>query len=188
MWHIYFIMWISGAWKWTLINNLKKQNLNLHIPLSYKTRKIRETEVNWIDAHFITNEEFYKSIKDWDFLEYAIVHETEHYWTKYIDVIENWIQKWKTVVKELDINWLKRLRKEKPNFDKNYTTIFLNIPVDILKKRIESRWALMSNKELQNRINSAIIEEKEAKKYCDYIIDATQSPEKVLEEVLKIIR
>jgi dephospho-CoA kinase len=46
----------------------------------------------------------------------------------------------------------------------------------------------MSNEELKIRINSAIMEETEAKKYCDVIIDATQSPEKVLTEVLKIIK
>jgi hypothetical protein len=31
------------------------------------------------------------------------------------------------------------------------------------------------------------MEETEARKYCDYMIDATTSPEKVLKEVLDII-
>lgn len=188
MGHIYFIMWVSGAWKGTLINNLKKSALDLHIPLSYKTRAIRETETNWIDAYFITQEEFYRWIEAWEFLEYAIVHETDHYGTKYEDVIDKGIELWKTVLKELDIHGLKRLIKERPEFDENYSTIFLNIPTEILKSRIEKRWALMADDELERRINSAIMEEEKARELCDYMIDATQSEDEVLEEVLSIIK
>lgn len=187
-WHIFFILWVSWAWKWTLIENLKKQDIDLHIPLSYKSRAIRETEVNHVDAHFISKEEFFNWIELNEFLEYAIVHETDYYGTKYEDVIENWIEKWKIVVKELDINWLKRLRKEKPNFDTFYTTVFLDIPVNILKTRIESRWALMSDDELERRLNSAINEEKESEDLCDYILDATKTPEEVCFEFLEIMK
>lgn len=186
--HIYFILWVSWAWKWTLIENIKKSNIeNLCIPLSYKSRQIRDTEVNHIDAHFISKEEFFHWIEMHEFLEYAIVHETDYYGTKYVDVIENGIDLWKIVIKELDINWLKRLRKEKPNFDANYTTIFLDIPVNILKDRIEKRWALMCDEELNRRINSAIIEEEEWTKLCDYTIDATLSPEKVFSNFIEIV-
>ena len=187
-WHIFFILWVSWAWKWTLIENIKQKNLeNLHIPLSYKSRAIRNTETNHVDAHFISKEEFFHWIENHEFLEYAIVHETDYYGTKYGDVIENGIDLWKIVIKELDINWLKRLRKEKPNFDANYTTIFLDIPVDILKERIEKRWALMSDEELNRRINSAVIEEEEWKKICDYTIDATLNPDEVCERFLDIV-
>ena len=188
MGHIFFIMWVSWAWKWTLIENLNKSNLDLHIPLSYKTRQIRENEINGIDANFISKEEFFNSTEKWEFLEYALVHETDYYGTKFVDVIENWINKWKIVIKELDINWLKILRSQKPELDNSYTTIFLNIPNDILIKRIESRWALMTNDELTRRVNSATCEEKEAKEICNYIIDATKNPLEVLNEVVKIIK
>ncbi len=189
MWYIFFIMWVSGAGKWTLLKALKQQKeINFHIPLSYKTRRPRDHEKNWIDAYFISEEKFKKSIKNHDFLEYAIVHWKEYYWTKYEDVIENWINKGKIVVKELDINWLKRLQKEKPELRSYYTTIFLNIPVDVLKERIKQRWDNISQNELERRINSAIMEEKEARLHCDFMLDATQSPENVKNEVMQIIR
>lgn len=187
IWHIFFIMWVSGAWKSTLINSLKDTNNNFFFPLSYKTRAIRQAEINWIDAYFISQEDFYKSIQNEEFLEYAIVHETDHYGTKYIDLIDEGINKWKILIKELDILWLKRLRKEKPNLDYNYTTLFLNIPIEVLKQRIISRWAFMQDEELKRRINSAIIEEEEANKICNFIIDASRSKESILQEVLDII-
>ncbi len=188
MGHIFFIMWVSWAWKWTLLKWLKDSTFDFYIPLSYKTRQIRNTEKNLVDAHFISVEEFKKSIENHEFLEYAIVHWIEYYGTKYEDVIDNWIKKWKTVIKELDIHWLKRLKKEKPELSKYYTTIFLNIPVELLKSRIEKRWDNISKDELDRRILSALTEEKEARLHCDFMLDATQSPEDVKEEVLQIIK
>jgi len=41
---------------------------------------------------------------------------------------------------------------------------------------------------LIRREKSAIMEEQEARKLCDYMLDATQSPKKVLSEVLDIIK
>ena len=187
-WHIYFIMWVSWAGKWTLINNLKKQDLNLHIPLSYKSRPPREFEENGKDAYFISREEFEKGIENHEFLEYAVVHNMHYYGTKYKDVLDEWIYKWKVVVKEIDILGLKRLIKEKPELRSHYTTIFLNIPVEVLKQRIKKRWETITKQELQEREKSAIMEEQQARLYCDYMLDATQPEDKVLKEVLDIIK
>lgn len=190
MWHIFFIMWISWSWKGTLIKNLKQiKNNNFYFPLSYKTRQIRVNEMNWVDANFITKEDFFYWVQKWEFLEYAVLYDWEdYYWTKYEDVIEKWINEWKVVIKELDINWLEKLRKEKPELDEKYTTIFLNIPTETLKQRIKKRWAFMSDEELNRRINTAIIEEEKAKKLCDYMIDANLSEDVILEEFLRIVR
>lgn len=189
MGHIFFIMWVSWAGKGTLISSIKKWHTeNIHIPLSYKTRPIRENEQNWVDAWFISREDFFAWVQSWEFLEYALVHDLDYYGTKYQDVFENGVDQWKIVIKEIDIIWLEELRQNKPELDEKYTTIFLNIPEDILKKRIEQRGAFMSNEELQKRLNSALIEEQKAREICDYIIDATQSPEQVFTEVMQIIK
>ncbi len=116
-----------------------------------------------------------------------MVHWLDYYWTKFEDVIDNWINLWKIVIKELDINWLEELRKLRPEFDEKYTTVFLNIPSDVLEKRIESRWAFMSNDELQKRLNSSDIETKKAFEICDYIIDATKTQREVLDDFLEIL-
>jgi len=182
-------MWISGAGKWTLISNLKKLNLeNFHFPLSYKSRPIRHHETNGVDAFFITKEEFEKWIENHEFLEYAIVHWKDYYGTKYEDVLENGIEKWLNVVKELDYHGLKRLLKEKPELRPHFTTVFLDIPVDKLEERINKRWDQMTQEELERRKQSAILEEQELKKLADYEIDATLAKEKVVEEFIKIIK
>lgn len=46
----------------------------------------------------------------------------------------------------------------------------------------------MSEQEFQNRMASSIFEEEELKILCNYTIDATLPPEKVVEEFLKILK
>ena len=102
-------------------------------------------------------------------------------------MIDNGVHKEKIVLKEVDINGLKRLEKEKPELKKHYTTIFLDIPPKIIAERIRDRGASIEADELERRIKTATLETQESEKMCDYLIDATQSPQAVLEEVLAII-
>jgi dephospho-CoA kinase len=80
------------------------------------------------------------------------------------------------------------LRAERPEFDTFYSTIFLDIPKEKLRERIDQRGLPMSDEEFQNRMNSSIFEEEELRELCDFQIDATLSPEKVLEIFLEIVK
>lgn len=149
---------------------------------------MRENEVNWVDAHFISKEEFFSWVQKWEFLEYALLYDwDDYYWTKFEDVIDKWINLWFIVIKELDINWLEELRKNHPEMDEKYKTIFLEIPIEILKERIEKRWVFMANEELERRKNTAVTETQKSESLCDYIIDATKTEEEILKEFLKIV-
>lgn len=182
---IYFILGISGSGKSTLISNIKKLNIpNLENPLSYKTRAKRDFEIDWVDAFFLSKEEFLKQIDDWEFLEYAIVHGDDYYGTKW-EQIEKALKNWKSVLKELDLNWLIKLKEERKDLD--YKTIFLDLPIDNLEERILQRQSNIDKEELEIRLKNAFIEEENLRKLCDYDIDATLSEEEILKEVLKII-
>lgn len=188
--HIYFIMWISGAGKGLLRKNLEKQNIkNLIFLKSYVTRPMREGEIDGDIYHFISQWTFEQLVEKNEFLEYEFVHNMNYYGTKYADTIKNGIEKWKNVVKEIDILWLKNILTNHPELKKNITSIFLDISESILMKRIAKRWVYMSEEELQNRKESLVMEKVESQKYCNYIIDTSDNnPEKVLKEVLKIIQ
>ena len=45
----------------------------------------------------------------------------------------------------------------------------------------------MTNGELENRLNSAKMEINKSKELFNHIIDATQTPEQVLNDILKIL-
>ena len=186
--HLFFVMWVSGAGKGTLIEGVKNTDLNLHFPLSYKTRPKREFEINWVDAHFVSTLEFEKGIENNEFLEHAIVHKTDYYGTKLKEVVEEWIEQWKIVIKEIDVLWLEKIIKNNSLDKNNYSTIFLNIDIEILKERIQIRWDKISEKQLKNRVESSYNEIKIAEKICDYILDASKTQVDVLQEFLNIIK
>lgn len=187
---IFFIMWNSGSWKWTLIENLKDlKNPNFHFIRSYVTRKIRDWEKNGNIYWFVSTEEFKKSIEKNEFLEYKFVHNLNYYWTKKEDIIDNWIEKWKTVIKEVDIEWLKEIYLNYPELKTYIKSIFLTVDVKTFKKRIKLRQGEIGETELKNRIESLRKENKEAIVFCDYIIDANKkTPEEILKETLEIIK
>ncbi len=188
--HIFFIMWVSWAWKGTLIHNLKKQKeLDVIFLKSYVTRPIRKWEIAGDKYNFISLEEFKKWVDSWYFLEYELNHGLHYYWTKHKDVVENWINKWKIVLKEIDVKWLKNIFSNNEYLKKHITSIFLDISEDTLIERIKMRWAEMSEEELQNRRDSLKLEKKDSKLHCDYIIDTSnKSKEETLEAALKIIK
>lgn len=186
-WHIYFISWFAWAWKWTLIKWLLESNIdNLELSISYKTREARKWEILWVDYNKLTIEEFKLAIENKEFLEYNFVHNQAYYWTKYSDVIDNWINKWKIILKEMDILTLPKLLKERPDLRKHFTYIFLYIPIEIIKERMKKRWDDVEWEDFLNRIKSAK-KEKELLYLADYIIDRTKSESEVLNEVKQII-
>lgn len=189
--HIFFIMWVSWAWKWTLIKNLKKQTeLELDFAKSYATRPMRKWEINWEMYNFISKDDFEKSIDKWEFLEYFKVYWlTNYYWTKYKDVVEDWINNWKIVIKEVDMNGLLIIKSNHSVLKDNFSSIFLNLPLEEQIKRIEARWAKMSEIELEERKKTALEEQKVSEINCDFIIDVTNnSKEDTLKEAINIIK
>ncbi len=183
---IYFILGISWSGKSTLISNIKKLNLpNLEHPLSYKTRDKREFEMDWVDAHFISKDDFRSQIEAWEFLEYAVVHGDDYYGTKWVQINEA-IKAWKSVLKELDLNGLISLKETRQDLE--YKTIFLDLPISELENRILKRQANIDKLDLDTRLRNAFVEEENLRKICDYDIDATMSETEILEKVLKIIK
>lgn len=186
-WHIYFISWFAWAWKGTVIKWLLESNIyNLELALSSKTREPRQWEILWVDYNKLSVEEFKLSIEKWEFLEYNFVHNQAYYWTKYSDVVDNWINKWKIILKEMDILALPKLLEQRPEFRENFTYIFLDIPIERIKERMKKRWDDVEWEDFLNRINSAK-KEKEFLYLADHIIDWTKSQSEVLNEVKQII-
>lgn len=183
-------MWTSGSGKWTLRKNLEKMNIeNLEFAKSYVSRPMRKWEVEWDVYYFVSTEVFQKMISNKEFLEYEWVHNAAYYWTKLSDVIDDWIDVWKKVIKEMEIEWLKSTLKNYPELSTSMTSIFLSLTPEKLSERIEARWANMSKKDYENRIKSLKKEVKESEEYCDYIINTSEkTPEEVLETVLEIFK
>jgi guanylate kinase len=187
-WKIFFICWIAGAWKWTLIKWLLKEvSLNLKLVLSYKTREPRIWEILWKDYVKLSVSEFKEAINRKEFLEYNFVHNQDYYWTKFVDVVDNGINTWINVVKEIDPLILPKLLEEKKIDRKDFLIIFLHISPEIVKERMLDRWDDINWNDYKNRLESARKEE-ELLHLADYVIDATKTKEEVLNEAIRIIK
>jgi len=185
--HIFFISWVAWAWKWTAIKWLQDEKIpNLELALSCKTREPRDWEVLWVDYNKLTVDEFKESIEKWDFLEYNFIHNQAYYWTRFSDVIDNWINKWKIVIKEMDILILPKVLEERKEYRDNFTYIFLDLPIDKIKDRMLHRWDDVTWVDYDYRIESAK-KEKDMAYLADYIIDWSWKPEEALEVIKKII-
>ena len=187
---IYFILWTSWAWKWTLRKKLEKADIkDLEFIKSYVTRTMREWEIDWDIYNFISKDNFENMIKNNEFLEYELVHKKAYYGTRLKDAVQNGIDAGKKVMKEIDMEWLKNIYKNNPQLKDYITTIFLNLNQEKFAERIEARWDIMSDEEFKNRQESLKKEVKEAKIYCDYIIDTSdKNPNEVFSEVLNILK
>lgn len=148
---------------------------------------MRPWEVNGDVYWFISKEEFEKSIENDEFLEYEINHKVAYYGTKKSD-IDIGLDEWKIMFTEIDTKWLKQIAEKHPNYRKNYTSFFLDVPNAEMERRFFERNPDGNIEDIKNRLESTIFEREQAQQYCDYIIDATQSPEEVLQEVLEIMK
>jgi guanylate kinase len=134
----------------------------------------------------LSKEDFISQINAWEFLEYAIVHGDDYYGTKWAQINEA-LWNWKSVLKELDLNWLISLKETRQDLKDVYKTIFLDLPIGELESRILKRQPNIDSWELEIRLKNAFIEEENLRKICDFDIDATLSEEEILKEVLKIM-
>ena len=183
---IFFLMWVSWSGKTTVLESsgLLDDPTFLYVQ-SYTTRPLREGETQGEKYRHISKEEFEQALAAGEFLEHAVVHESYYYGSKYASLVEP-LEKWIHTIKEIDMSGLIDIQ-DSGMIDGKYCTVFLDIPQETMRERITWR-GLVSWEELEQRLASAAFEREEAATRCDHIIDASQPLEKVVENVIHIIR
>ena len=76
--NVFIISAPSGSGKSTLVSIIRRTVPNLEFSISYTTRKPRGSEQNGREYYFISREEFRQMIREDQFLEYAVVFETDY--------------------------------------------------------------------------------------------------------------
>ncbi|MBE5805755.1 MAG: guanylate kinase [Clostridiales bacterium] len=174
---------VSGSGKDTIKKELIKRVENVESLPSYTDRKPREGEENGVVYNFVTTQEFEEMIRNDEFYEYNIHH--EHYYGTSRKLMNEKISSGKIIVKDMDVNGtdnlLKILRK-----DTKVITIFLRVPKDILKKRLENRTSNPDIKEITLRLNRFDYEESKIGMY-DYVIK-NNDLEKTVDIIMDIIK
>ena len=170
---------VSGAGKDTIKKELIKRMENVVTLPSYTDRVARPGEKNGEVYNFISTEEFEKMIKNQELYEYDIHH--EHYYGTSRKLLNEKIASGKIIVKDMDVNGTENLI-ELLKKDTKVVTIFLRVPKEELRKRLEKRHDNITPKEITLRLNRFDYEESKIGIY-DYVLKNND-----LEKTVQIIK
>ena len=178
----------SGVGKSTVVARLMKIAPKLKLSLSATTRPPRPSEKHGIDYKFITEEEFFKNVRDHDFLEYAQVH--GFYYGTPKGYVEEEIAKNHVVILEVDVQGTSKIKElvSKGRVKVAAAVFIFLIPpsVDILAFRLKKRKT--EEEEMVNyRLRAAIAELQVMEKY-DYIVvnDKVESAAEKIKAIINV--
>ena len=156
---------VSGAGKDTVKQELIKRNKNVESLPSYTDRAPRNNDIPGVTY------------------EYSKHH--EHYYGTSKKLLNEKINNGTIIVKDIEVNGVENLLKILKN-DLEIVTIFLKVPKEELRKRLEAREDKQSPKEIELRLNRLEYEESKIGMY-DYVIknDDLDRTLRIIEEIIK---
>ena len=153
---------VSGAGKDTIKKELIKRIKNVESLPSYTNRNPRSNDIPGVTYNFVTTEEFERMIKDGELYEYSEHH--GHYYGTSKKLLNEKISKGKIIVKDIEVNGVENLLKLLKD-DVEIVTIFLKVPKEELRKRLEEREDNQSAEEIELRLNRLEYEESKIGMY-----------------------
>lgn len=110
--YLFVIAAPSGAGKTSLVKALLAQEPSAKFSISYTTRKMRPTEENGRDYHFVTHPEFETMVARGEFLEHAQVF--DNYYGTARAQVEQLLAQGANVILEIDWQGAQQIRKVMP--------------------------------------------------------------------------
>ena len=177
---LFLLSGTSGVGKTTIAYKLLEQMPDLKRLVTYVTREPRPGEVDGIDYHFVTREEFEKRLAAGEFFEHD-----EHYGNRYGNSRKDLDAIWaggKIAITLLDVNGVRTIKKIFPEAK----TIFVEPDnLENLKGRIRQR--PMTDEAFEKRWAKVQEEMKEAADYDFRVVNAEGKLDKAVERVRNII-
>lgn len=180
---IFVISGPTNAGKTTIVGRLLKDNLGLTRVITSTSRAPRDNEVDGVDYHFFSPEEFERKINNNEFFEWASVYNDFKGILKsslYDDIPMD-----KNIVITLDVQGFMNIKR---NIDKNIyriVGIFVLPPsLEELKNRMDKRGQNLNDAELRLSIAK---EEMKDKDFYDYVV-INDNLDKCICEVEAIIK
>ncbi len=173
---------VSGAGKDTIKKELIKRMENVESLPSYTDRAPRANDVPGETYNFVDTDEFKRMIDDGELYEYSVHH--DHYYGTSKKLLNEKLNNGKIIVKDIEVNGVENLLKLLKD-DVKIITIFLKVPKDELRKRLEEREDKLPHEEIEKRLNRLDYEESKIDMY-DYVIN-NDNLEKTVMTIMNII-
>jgi guanylate kinase len=155
----------SGSGKTSLVKRMLESVPELSFSISACTREKRESEVDGKDYYFITEKNFKELIVADEFVEWEMVYKGKYYGTLKSDFDRIWSEG-KFPIVDIDVEGALSIKKKYPNA----ITVFIKVPVEILRKRLEDR-GTETPQSIEERVAKAIKETENENKFDLVIIN-----------------
>lgn len=173
---------VAGSGKDTIRKELtKRMDKVITIP-SFTSRPMRADDVEGETYYFVSKQEFEEMIARGEFYEYNLHH--NHYYGTSKKILNEKIASGNIIVKDIEVNGTENLKKVLKD-DIKVVSIFLRVPKDELKRRLESRIDNLGADEIELRLNRFDYEESRIDLY-DYVIK-NNDLEKTVQIIMTII-
>lgn len=173
---------VAGAGKDTVKKEIIKRMEKVESIPSITDRPIRPGDIPGETYIFVDNAEFKRMIENNELYEFDIHH--NHYYGVPRKILNDKIKAGKTVIKDVDVNGTENLVKILKE-DMKVVTIFLRVPKEELRKRLENRIDKPDEKEIELRLGRFEFEESKINNY-DYVIDNLDQ-EETIKKIMDII-
>ena len=172
---------VAGSGKDTIKKEIIKRMKNVKTIPSFTSREQREGDIPGQTYIFLTKKEFEEKIKNDEIYEYDI-HHNNYYGTS--KKILNDASKNDIIIKDIDVNGTEALKKILT--DIKIITIFLRVPKDELRRRLENRVDKPSEGEIILRLNRFDYEESKIGIY-DYVLknDDLEKSVQIISTIIK---
>jgi guanylate kinase len=155
----------SGAGKTSITKYLLQQDLGLEFSISACNREKRDGEIDGVDYHFLSTEDFKKRIENNEFAEWEEVYKDNFYGTLKTEINRIW-NGGKNVIFDVDVEGGLSLTK---HFGEKALAMFIKPPsFEALEERLRAR-GTEDEEKIQKRLDKAV-KELEFSKWFDYII------------------
>ncbi len=174
---------VAGAGKDTVKKEIIKRMKNVESIPSITDRPMRPGDIPGKTYIFVNNIEFKKMIENNELYEFDIHH--NHYYGVPKKILNDKIKSGITVIKDVDVNGTENLVKILKDHMK-VVTIFLRVPKEELRRRLENRIDRPDENEIELRLGRFEFEESKIGNY-DYVIDNLDQ-EETIKKIIEIIQ
>jgi len=163
----------AGSGKTTLCERLVAEAEGFSRVITSTTRPPRPGEVDGVHYHFLSPAQFDAKVEAGEFLEWAWVHQKNRYGTLASSVLGP-LSEGRSLVINVDVQGVENFRmaaRANPLLAQHLATVFINVPLDELRKRMETR-GQDSDEEIARRLGTAERELREIDRF-DFVIEST---------------
>lgn len=169
----------SGCGKGTMLEQILKDD-NFCVSVSATTRSPREGEIDGVNYHFLSTDDFMSRIDNGDFLEYASY--CDNFYGTLRSEVDRMLEQGKNVILEIEVQGALKVMKKCPTA----LSVFIAPPsVGELRRRLHKR-GTESDEVIEKRIAQSSREIALASKY-DYII-INDALEDAVDDFFSVVR